>query len=151
MKGTILDYTVQGNKGVITAENGERYTFGGEQWKAPGVPLRGQRVDFVPQEGSQAADVYLQVGAASATSGEKSKITAALLAFFLGYFGAHKFYLGYTSAAWTMLLVWTFGWLLFAIPSIVIGIIAFIEFIIYISKSDAEFEQIYVQNKKHWF
>ncbi len=151
MKGTILDYTVQGNKGVITAENGERYTFGGEQWKAAGVPQRGQRVDFVPQEGSQAAEVYLQVGAAGATSGEKNKITAALLAFFLGAFGGHKFYLGYTSAAWTMLLVWIFGWLLFFVPSLVISIIAFIEFIIYISKSDAEFEQIYVQNKKHWF
>jgi ribosomal protein L37E len=31
---------------------------------------------------------------ASSGSGEKSRIAAALLAFFLGGFGAHKFYLG---------------------------------------------------------
>ena len=28
---------------------------------------------------------------------EKSRITAALLAFFLGIFGVHKFYLGYST------------------------------------------------------
>lgn len=151
MKGTILDYSVQNNKGVISADNGERYTFGGEQWKAAGVPQRGQKVDFITQEGNQAADVYLQVGATSASGEGKNKITAALLAFFLGAFGAHKFYLGYTAAAWTMLLTTLLGWMLFFIPNIVIAVIVLIEFIAYIAKSDAEFEQIYVTNKKHWF
>jgi hypothetical protein len=33
----------------------------------------------------------------------------------------------------------------------VIGVIAFVEFIIYLTKSDEEFEQIYVTGKKVWF
>ncbi len=49
-----------------------------------------------------------------------------------------------------MLLLGTIGWLLI-IPALVNGLIAFIEAIIYISKSDAEFEQIYVHNEKQWF
>lgn len=35
----------------------------------------------------------------------KSKVVAALLAFFLGYFGVHNFYLGYTGKAIAQLLV----------------------------------------------
>ena len=64
----------------------------------------------------------------------KSKTTAALLAFFLGGLGAHKFYLGKTAQGVLYLLFcWTF------IPSIV----AFIEFLIYITTSDADFARKY--------
>lgn len=64
----------------------------------------------------------------------KSKTTAALLAFFLGGFGAHKFYLGKTAQGVLYLL---FCWTL--IPSFV----AFIEFIIYLTMSDADFARKY--------
>ena len=73
-----------------------------------------------------------------------------MLALFLGGLGIHKFYLGYEKAGITMLLLGTIGWLLI-IPALVNALIAFIEAIIYISKSDAEFEQIYVHNEKQWF
>tara|TARA_Y100001970_G_scaffold286955_1_gene410391 strand:+ start:1274 stop:1531 length:258 start_codon:yes stop_codon:yes gene_type:complete len=73
---------------------------------------------------------------------EKSRITAALLAFFLGIFGVHKFYLGYTSAGFIQLVLSCCG---------IGGIIAFIEFIIYLMKSDEEFQKIYVDNEKAWF
>ncbi len=64
----------------------------------------------------------------------KSRITAALLAFFLGGFGAHKFYLGKIGQGIVYLLFcWTF------IPMI----IAFIEFIVYLCMSDEEFERKY--------
>jgi TM2 domain-containing membrane protein YozV len=60
----------------------------------------------------------------------KSRITAALLAFFLGGIGAHKFYLGQVGIGVVYLLFcWTF------IPAI----IAFIEFIIYLTQDDATF------------
>lgn len=66
--------------------------------------------------------------------GEKSRITAALLAFFLGGFGVHKFYLGRTGAGILYLLFfWTF------IPAF----IAFIEFIIYLTMSDEAFTAKY--------
>ena len=82
---------------------------------------------------------------------KKSKLVAYLMWFFLGAFGAHKFYLGYTTQGVIMLLVWLFGLILLGIPSLIIGVIAFIEFIIYLTKSDADFEQIYVVGRRPWF
>ena len=65
---------------------------------------------------------------------EKSRITAALLAIFLGGMGAHKFYLGKTGIGIVYLIFcWTF------IPSI----IGFIEGIVYLTKTDEEFEEKY--------
>ncbi len=66
--------------------------------------------------------------------GEKSRVAAALLAFFLGGFGVHKFYLGRIAAGFLYLLFrWTF------IPAI----IAFIEFIIYLTMTDEAFAAKY--------
>lgn len=64
----------------------------------------------------------------------KSKIAAALLAFFLGSLGVHNFYLGYKSRAWWQLGLTIFGyltcWLIIGIPFIFgVGVWAFVEFI----------------------
>jgi TM2 domain-containing membrane protein YozV len=62
----------------------------------------------------------------------KSKTTAALLAFFLGGIGIHYFYLGKsTNGILALLFCWTF------IPSI----IAFINFIQYLTMSEEEFNR----------
>ena len=50
-----------------------------------------------------------------------------------------------------MLLLFLFGFVLLGFPSIVIGLIALIEFILYLIKSDEEFEQTYVIGRKPWF
>ncbi|SEA26086.1 zinc-ribbon domain-containing protein [Desulfuromusa kysingii] len=68
------------------------------------------------------------------TANGKNKIAAALFAFFLGSFGAHKFYLGQVGMGILYLLFcWTF------IPSIV----AFIEFILLLVMSDETFNRKY--------
>ena len=67
-------------------------------------------------------------------TGRKSRVSAALLAFFLGGFGIHKFYLGKVFQGIIYLIFcWTF------IPSLV----AFIEFIIYLCMSDEAFHDSY--------
>lgn len=64
-----------------------------------------------------------------------NKLAYVLLAFFLGGIGAHKFYAGKTGAGIVYLIFcWTF------IP----GIIAFIEFIIGLTKPADEFGNIYL-------
>ena len=69
----------------------------------------------------------------------KSKIAAALLAFFLGGLGAHKFYLGKPGMGILYLIFcWTF------VPAI----IALIEGIIFLTTSDADFNGKY--NKKYF-
>lgn len=81
---------------------------------------------------------------------QKSKIAAGLLAIFLGALGIHKFYLGYTNQGIIMLLVTILGFLLIFGP-IVTSIIALIEGIIYLTKTDEAFDHIYVQNTRPWF
>ncbi len=33
MKGTILDFSIQNNNGIISGEDQKRYTFTGSEWK----------------------------------------------------------------------------------------------------------------------
>ena len=80
----------------------------------------------------------------------KSKVAAGLLAIFLGGLGIHKFYLGYTTQGIILLLVTILGALLLIGP-LITGVISLIEGIIYLTKSDEDFYNIYVANKKEWF
>ncbi len=85
------------------------------------------------------------------SDGEKSKIVAGLFALLLGWFGAHKFYLGYTTEAIIVLVTVWGGFILAGIPTLIMAVIVFIEGIIYLTKSDQDFQNIYVYNKKGWF
>src|SRR5262249_4452485 len=80
----------------------------------------------------------------------KSRVTAGLLALFLGGLGIHKFYLGFSGPGVIMLLLGTLGWVL-VVPALVNGVIAFIEAIMYLVTDDASFHQKYVIERKGWF
>lgn len=147
MKGKVLNYDAGSKSGVVSGDDGMRYSFQSLDWKQQSEPRSGAKVDFVGSNGS-AAEIYTDSAMAGGTS---KKIAASLLALFLGVFGAHKFYLGYQKQGIIMLLVFIFGFILLGIPSMVVGVIAFIEFIMYITKSDDDFERIYVIEKKKWF
>jgi len=151
MKGQILDYSIQEGAGYISGQDGQRYQFRGAEWKGSQSPRRGMTVDFAV-EGAEAKAVFITAGAGA--SG-KNKVAAGLLAIFLGGLGIHKFYLGFTGPGLVFLLVNTIGfavtWLMLFIPNVVLGLIAFVEGIIYLTKSDEEFEQLYVVEKKQWF
>lgn len=85
---------------------------------------------------------------------QKDHIAAGLLAIFLGWLGIHKFYLGYNTQGFIMLGISILGPLLtFFVPLAtgVIAVIAIIEGIIYFTKSQPEFEAIYVRNQRPWF
>lgn len=79
---------------------------------------------------------------------KKEKIVAGILGILLGGLGIHKFYLGYTKAGLIMLLVSIISC---GIGAPIMGVIGFIEGILYLVKSDEEFNETYVANEKQWF
>lgn len=82
----------------------------------------------------------------------KDHVAAGLLAIFLGVFGVHKFYLGYNTAGFIMLAVTVLGSIFtIGLAAGAMWIIAVIEGIIYLAKSQSEFDAVYVANKKEWF
>ena len=103
MKGQVLDYSVQTNAGLISGDDGVRYSFEGANWNESIPPQRGMRVDF-EADGNRASSIYAdlsqgggapvgiavpqpgnvsQPGAGAAVrASSKSNILAALLAFF---------------------------------------------------------------------
>jgi TM2 domain-containing membrane protein YozV len=80
--------------------------------------------------------------------GESKKVLAGVMGILFGGLGIHKFVLGFTGAGLVLLLttVLTCGF-----AGIVTHLIGLIEGIIYLSKSDAEFHQEYVVQRKTWF
>ena len=149
MRGRVLGWDNTVSQGQISGEDGQRYTFARPDWRESYWPARGQVVDFEANT-DRAGNIYVLQGSGIAGVAAKDKVAAALLAFFLGCFGAHKFYLNKTGAAVTMLLCGTIGWLLL-LPGLIIAIIAFVEFIIYLVIDDAEFQRRYVQGNQSWF
>ncbi len=80
------------------------------------------------------------------------KIAAGICGILLGCFGVHKFILGYTTEGLIMLIGGIVGGLITCgVGSIVMGVIGLAEGIIYLTKSDQEFEDIYINNSKGWF
>lgn len=80
--------------------------------------------------------------------GADKKILAGLLGIFLGAFGIHKFVLGYQKEGIIMLVITlvTCGF-----GGMVTSIIGLIEGIMYITKTDEDFVNTYITNKKPWF
>lgn len=148
MRGKILAFDHRAGEGHISGEDGQRYRFAAGEWKPHAVPAAGETVDF-EAEGREALAVYsLKV---QMLPGEKSRIAAALLAFFLGSLGIHKFYLNRNGAGAVMLLISLVGLAFAGLPTAFMGLIALIEAVIYLFRSDDAFERLYVRGNKSWF
>jgi TM2 domain-containing membrane protein YozV len=78
----------------------------------------------------------------------QKKLIAGLLGILLGGLGVHKFYLGMTTPGLIMLLVTV---LTCGFGGIIMGPIGLIEGILYLTKSDDDFEKQYLIEKKGWF
>lgn len=91
-------------------------------------------------------------------AGAEKKLAAGICGILLGGLGIHKFILGYNQEG-IILLSTYFAAFIIALITCGIGtplifvptIIGIIEGIIYLTKSDEEFVQTYVRNKKPWF
>jgi TM2 domain-containing membrane protein YozV len=129
MQGSILTYNKTNKTGLISGDDGVRYSFTKSDWATKDFkPNVGATVDFEIDE-KNARQIFI---VKTSRTSERSRGMAALLAFFLGGLGFHKFYLGQTGAGILYLL---FFWTL--IPAL----IAFIEFILLLVMSDSEFDR----------
>jgi TM2 domain-containing membrane protein YozV len=88
----------------------------------------------------------------SETEISNRKLAAGLTGVFLGAFGVHKFVLGYTRPAVIMLVVSLAGGLVTCgLASFVMGVIGLIEGIIYLTKTNEEFQRTYLDAQQPWF
>ncbi|MEN3978572.1 DUF805 domain-containing protein [Acinetobacter sp. CWB-B33] len=62
MKGQILDYSIQTNTGIISADDQNRYEFIGAEWRGQNVPKRGDRVDFDINPEGKAVQIFTALG-----------------------------------------------------------------------------------------
>ena len=148
MRGRLLGFDTRSGNGQISGDDGRRYPFATADWRPRTLPRSGQAVDF-DVAGDRAIDIY-SLGGGGLAVGDKNRIVAALLAFFLGVLGVHKFYLGRTTAGVIMLIGGTLGWLAF-FPGVVITAISLVECLIYLVTPDDEFERRYVDEQRAWF
>ncbi|MHA0042906.1 TM2 domain-containing protein [Deinococcus sp. PEB2-63] len=126
----------------------------------PHAPSQSGNFDDLERQARQAINQFTQ-GVQSGDVAQK-KLIAGLLAIFLGGLGVHKFYLGNTQPGVIMLAATIGGWLLGIIGSFIIvgavfflvpflvGLLGFIEGVIYLTKSDADFQREYISGKKAW-
>ena len=90
---------------------------------------------FCGAETNEAADVCVKCGAKlKKLNGEpKSKIVAGLLGVFLGAFGIHRFYLGYTTIGVVQLILSVLlGFFTCGVTTVIVGLCGFIEGILII-------------------
>ena len=120
---------VQSDPYAQTQGHGQQgYQQSGYQQGYPQQQGYGQMQPYGQQQPMQA------YGANGLPRAPKSKILAAVLAFFLGGFGVHNFYLGYTSRGITQLVLYLIGLatsiiLVGFVFLVAVGLWVFIEFI----------------------
>jgi TM2 domain-containing membrane protein YozV len=160
-RGKVLSYQDLEGTGIISGDDGQRYSFvRGDLQDGVRTVRVGADVDF-QTDGDKASAIYVMgSGSAAAdslneavesfSSGEKNKVVAGILAILLGALGIHKFYLGLTQSGIIMLLVTLIGSIAFGLGPMAMGILGLIEGIIYLTKTDAAFQQEYVVGKKAW-
>ncbi len=81
-----------------------------------------------------------------------NRVAAGVCGILLGGLGIHKFIYGATTPGIIMIVIGVVGGLLTCgAATAVVGIIGLIEGIIYLTKSDQEFYDVYQVGKKQWF
>jgi TM2 domain-containing membrane protein YozV len=148
MRGQILGVDTRRGEGIVSGDDGRRYAFKPEDWAHQGEPAVGMYVDFEVQE-NRALSLFPVPGAPVPRSAapppavpdnDRNKIVAAVIAFFFGPLGIHRFYLGRTGTGVVMLaLSLTVVGLLVTVPWTIVDMIR------YLTMSDREFAERYAR------
>lgn len=149
MRGQILGVDTRTGEGQLSGDDGRRYRFRPEDWAHRGEPQIGLAVDFDPDD-TRARSIFPLPGTAPALPvatyypappppvTSRNKIVAALLAFFLGVFGVHRFYLGRIGSGIVMLLLTCT-----ILGLLVTGVWALVDTLRYLFMTDRDFARRY--------
>lgn len=151
MRGQVLGVDKRTGEGIVTGDDGRRYSFTPDDWADRGQPAIGMLVDFETDQ-KRALALFPVPGTAAAVQNavppprplnDRNKYIAALLAFVLGMLGLHRFYLGRTGTGIVMLLL----------TCTVVGMAisypwALIDMIRYLVMSDEDFERRYARERQ---
>jgi TM2 domain-containing membrane protein YozV len=150
MRGQVLGVNLKTGEGQVAGDDGRRYTFRPDDWAHRGEPSVGALVDFetsdtralniFPLPAHQQALATVASAPPPAPRSDRSKWIAAILAFFFGPLGVHRFYTGRTGSGIVMLILSiTVVGLLVSVPW------AWIDTIRYLVMGDREFDHRYAR------
>ena len=161
MRGQILAYVADKEMGLIATAEGQRRSFRTADWMEVIPPERGMAVECVALDAHRASQVQLALPEPSTAAAPpavnappplalrpKRKPVITLLALFLGFYGAHRFYMG--AWGWGLLQLLglpVLGGILFALLPPLGTLVLFagvvftvVESVRYIWMSDTEFD-----------
>ncbi|EJF90718.1 TM2 domain-containing protein [Bartonella tamiae] len=117
MRGIIISYN--GDNGIISGQDGNRYIFNQSDWIGKQRPTEGMNIDFVGNDGKAGSILPLE------TSKKRSKLILAIVCWFFGLFGVHRFMVGKIGTGILMLVLTCT-----VIGMIITGIWVLIDFIV---------------------
>ena len=156
MRGQILAYVADKEMGLIATAEGQRLSFRAADWLEVIAPERGMALECVALDAHRAGQVQLALpepvvappAPPPLAQRPKRKPVLTLLALFLGYYGAHRFYMG--AWGWGLLQLLglpVLGGILFALLPPLGTLVLFagvvftvVESVRYIWMSDTEFD-----------
>ncbi len=95
MIGSIESYDIESQIGLIKTAEDVSYSFHINDWLPQVAPDAGDEVDFELDESGVTRTINLLGVVLATPKAVKSKYIAGALALFLGFLGAHRFYLGF--------------------------------------------------------
>ena len=115
-----------------------------------------EKANEFAKEAKESASEFAEGAKETFASNDNKKILAGILGILFGGLGIHKFILGYNKEGGILLGATLIGIILSCVGIGILfvwipGVVGFVEGIIYLTKSDAEFYNTYQVGKKPWF